>query len=108
MDLRHRLIVHCVVNLAGPPTLQRGDEDGHQVIAVDHVDQAFAFARDLRFVPQILQKQMAPARPVNAGDTQDHGRELALGHRSQKQLFCFDQDLARFAARRGRTAFLDQ
>src|SRR5437667_1089580 len=53
MDLRHRLIVHCVVNLAGPPTLQRGDEDGHQVIAVDHVDQAFAFARDLRFVPQI-------------------------------------------------------
>ena len=108
MDLCRRLIVHRVVNLAGAPALQRGDDGAHQVIAVDHVDEAFAFARDLRFVPQVLQKQVAAARPVNAGYAQNHGRELAFGHRCQKKLFCLYQSLARFAGRRSRTGFLDQ
>jgi len=78
MHLGDRFVIDGVVDLAGASVFERGDDDVHEVVAVDHVDQAFAVPRDLRFTFEELSEQVAAIGAVDAGDSQDYGWELAL------------------------------
>ena len=75
---------------------------------MNHVDEPFAFAGDFCLVFQVLQKEVAPARPVDARHTQDDGGKLASGRRSQKQFFRLHQYFAGFGGRFGRARLLHQ
>src|SRR6266540_4570544 len=108
MDLRHGLVVHDVVDLAGAAAFEGGDNGGHHVVAVDHVEEPFAFGCDARLVAEILLEQMPALRAVDAGHPQNDGGKIPLAGGLEQQGLGFDKQPAGGALRRGWRVFLHQ
>ena len=75
---------------------------------MDHVDEPFASSGDAGFALEVLQKEMAPARAVDAGGAQDDGGDFIGAGRVQQQLFGVQQQAAQFIGGLGGAGFLDQ